>query len=104
MKKIMTTLSVAIVLGLACPVLSSAEEEKETTMKMSDVPAAVQQTFKQEAAGARIVRIEKEEENYEVVIEKNGKETGIEVNADGKVVSRHNEKKEHKEKGDGDKD
>jgi hypothetical protein len=105
MKKLMTTLSVAVVLGLACPVLSSAEEEKETTVNMSDVPAAVQQTFKQEAAGGRIVRIEKEENNYEVVIEKNGKQTGIEVNADGKVVSRHNEKKEHKEKGEkGDRD
>jgi hypothetical protein len=101
MKKLVTTLSMAVVLGLACPVLSSAEEEKETTMKMSDVPAAVQKTFKEEAAGARIVRIEKEENNYEVVIEKNGKQTGVEVNADGKVVSRHNEKKEHKEKGEG---
>ncbi len=97
MKKIITVLSLAV-LGLACPVLSSAEEEKETTMNMSDVPAAVQQTFKKEAAGARIVRIEKEENNYEVVIEKNGKQTGVEVKADGKVVSRHNEKKEHKEK------
>ena len=71
-------------------------------MKMSDVPAAVQQTFHKEAAGGRIVRIEKEENNYEVVIEKNGKQTGVEVNADGKVVSRHNEKKEHKGKGDDD--
>ncbi len=102
MKKMITTLSVAVLLGLACPILSSAEEEKETTMSMSDVPAAVQQTFKKEAAGARIVRIEKEENNYEVVIEKNGKQTGVEVKADGKVVSRHNEKKEHKEKGDED--
>jgi hypothetical protein len=101
MKKLVTTLSMAVVLGLACPVLSSAEEENETTMKMSDVPAAVQKTFKEEAAGASIVRIEKEENNYEVVIEKNGKQTGVEVNADGKVVSRHNEKKEHKEKGEG---
>jgi|ERR1044071_4350163 hypothetical protein len=100
MKKTITTLSLAVVLGLACPVFSSAEEEKETIMKMSDVPAAVQKTFKEEAAGGRIVRIEKEENNYEVVIEKNGKQTGVEVNAEGKVVSRHDEKKEHKETGE----
>ena len=67
MKTIITTISVAIILGLASPVLFSAEEENETTMKMSDVPAAVQKTFKEEAAGGRIVRIEKEEDNYEVV-------------------------------------
>ena len=92
----------AIILGLASPLLFSAEEESETTMKMSDVPAAVQKTFKEEAAGGRIVRIEKEEDNYEVVINKNGKQTGVEVSSDGKVVSRHDEKKEDKEKGDKD--
>ena len=92
----------AVILGLASPVLFSAEEENETTMKMSDVPAAVQKTFKEEAAGGRIVRIEKEEDNYEVVIDKNGKQTGVEVSSDGKVVSRHDEKKEDKEKGDKD--
>jgi len=102
MKTIITTISVAVILGLASPVLFSAEEENETTMKMSDVPAAVQKTFKEEAAGGRIVRIEKEEDNYEVVINKNGKQTGVEVSSDGKVVSRHDEKKEDKEKGDKD--
>ena len=43
---------------------------------------------------------EKEGQNYEAVIEKDGKQTGVEVTADGKVVSRHDESKEHKEKGE----
>ena len=43
---------------------------------------------------------EKEGANFEAVIEKNGKQTGIEIDANGKVVSRHNESKEHKEKGE----
>ena len=43
---------------------------------------------------------EKEESNYEAVIEKDGKQTSVEVSADGKVVSRHDESKEHKEKGE----
>ena len=78
------------------------EEEKEEAINMSDVPAAVQKTFNDEAAGGKIVRVEKEESNYEAVIEKDGKQTGVEVSADGKVVSRHDEKKEHKEKGEKD--
>jgi hypothetical protein len=33
------------------------------------------------------------------VIEKNGKQIGVEMDANGKVLSKHNEAKEHKEKG-----
>lgn len=86
------------VLTLGAWTTLSAHEEKEETVKMSDVPAAVQKTFKKEAAGGKIVRVEKEEKNYEIVIEKGGKQTGVEVSMDGKVVSRHDEKKEKGEK------
>ncbi len=100
MKHIITAVTAATVLTLSAWTPLSAEEEKEETIKMSDVPEAVQKTFKAEAAGGKIVRIEKEETNYEAVIKKNGKEVGVEVSADGKVVSRHDEKKEDKEKGE----
>ena len=93
-------MAVATVLTLGAWTPLSAEEEKEEAISMSDVPAAVQKTFNDEAAGGKIVRVEKEENNYEAVIEKNGKQTGVEVSADGKVVSRHDEKKEHKGKGE----
>jgi hypothetical protein len=46
---------------------------------------------------AAIVRWEKEGANYEAVIEKNGKQIGVEMDANGKVLSKHNEAKEHKE-------
>ena len=95
-------MAVATVLTLGAWTTLSAEEEKEEAISMSDVPAAVQKTFNDEAAGGKIVRVEKEESNYEAVIEKDGKQTGVEVSADGKVVSRHDEKKEHKEKGEKD--
>jgi hypothetical protein len=62
--------------------------------------AAVQKAVEPDAKGGTIVRWEKEGENYEAVIEKDGKQTGVEVTADGKVVSRHDESKEHKEKGE----
>ena len=95
-------MAVATVLTLGAWTTLSAEEEKEEAISMSDVPAAVQKTFNDEAAGGKIVRVEKEESNYEAVIEKDGKQTGVEVSPDGKVVSRHNESKEHKEKGEKD--
>ncbi len=47
-----------------------------------------------------IVRWEKEGANFEAVIDKNGKQIGVEMDASGKVLSKHNEAKEHKEKGE----
>jgi hypothetical protein len=82
----------------ASSALAKENEEKEQKLSQSDVPAAVQKAVEAELKGGKILRWEKEGDNYEAVIEKNGKQTGIELNADGKVVSRHDEKKEHKEK------
>jgi hypothetical protein len=84
----------------ASSALAKENEEKEQKLSQSDVPAAVQKAVDAEAKGGKILRWEKEGDNYEAVVEKNGKQTGIEVNADGKIVSRHDESKEHKEKGE----
>ena len=91
----------AISAGLAFGVTAQAKEEKheEQTINSSDVPAAVQQAAQAEAKGRTIVRWEKEGANFEAVIEKNGKQIGVEMDATGKVLSKHNEAKEHKEKG-----
>ena len=92
----------AISAGLAFGVAAQANEEKheEQTINSSDVPAAVQQAAQAEAKGGTIVRWEKEGANFEAVIEKNGKQIGVEMDANGKVLSKHNEAKEHKEKGE----
>jgi len=100
MKHIVPVMAIATVLTLSAWTPLFAEEENEEAISMADVPAAVQKTFNDEAAGGKIVRVEKEESNFEAVIEKDGKQTGVEVSPDGKVVSRHDEKKEHKEKGE----
>jgi len=100
MKHIIPAIAVAAVLTLGSWAPLSAEEEKEESISTSDVPAAVQKAVEAEAKGGTIVRWEKEGSNYEAVIEKSGKQTGIEVSPDGKVVSRHDESKEHKEKGE----
>jgi hypothetical protein len=100
MKHIVPIIAVATAMTVSAWTPLFAEEENEQAISMSDVPPAVQKTFNDEAAGGKIVRVEKEENNYEAVIEKDGKQTGVEVSPDGKVVGRHNEKKEHKEKGE----
>ena len=90
--------------GLACSVVAK-EAEKETPVDMNSLPAAVQKTIKDKAQGGEIVRVEKENDNgkwnYEVVVKKNGKEWGFEVDKNGKYLGhKHDEAKEHKEKGE----
>ena len=88
--------------GLAFGVTAQAEEREhgEQSISSAAVPQPVQQAAQAEAKGGRIVRWEKEGRNYEAVVEKNGKQIGIEMDANGKVVSRHDESKEHSEKGE----
>jgi YD repeat-containing protein len=91
----------AVSAGLAFGVVAQGhEKEKEETISNADVPAAVQQAADAQAKGGKIVRWEKEGSNYEAVIEKNGKQWGMEFDANGKLVSKHDEGKEHKEKGE----
>ena len=98
-KKLLTVAAVSA--GLTFGVAAQANEEKheEQTINSSDVPTAVQQAAQTEAKGGTIVRWEKEGANFEAVIEKNGKQMGVEMDANGKVLSEHNEAKEHKEAG-----
>ena len=99
-KKLVTVAAVSA--GLAFGIAAQANEEKhqEQTINSSDVPAAVQQAAQAQAKGGTIVRWEKEGANFEAVIERNGKQIGVEMDANGKVLSKHNEAKEHKEKGE----
>jgi uncharacterized membrane protein YkoI len=90
--------------GLASGVIAK-EATKERAIDMNSLPAAVQKTIKEKAKGGDIVRVEKESDagkwNYEVIVRKNGKELGFEVDKDGKYLGhKHDEAKEHKEKGE----
>ena len=75
-------------------------KEKEENLSSSDVPQAVQKAADTQAKGGKIVRWEKEGANYEAVIEKDGKQWGFKFDANGKVVSKHDESKEKGEKGE----
>jgi hypothetical protein len=50
----------------------------------------VQQAAQAEAKGGTIVRWEKEGANFEVVIDKNASRSRVEMDANGKVLSKHN--------------
>jgi len=99
-KNLITAVAVStgLVLGVAAQAME--EEHQEQAISSTDVPAAVQQAAQAEAKGGTIVRWEKEGANFEAVIEKNGKQIGVEMDANGKGLSKHSEAKEHKEKGE----
>ena len=83
----------AVSAGLAFGVAAQGKEKKheEENVSSSDVPAAVQKAAEAEAKGGKIVRWEKEGADYEAVIEKGGKEWGYKFDANGKMLSKHNE-------------
>src|SRR6266540_4085251 len=103
MKYIVRVIAVATVMTLGAWTALSAEEENEQVVKMSDLPAAVQTTIKDKAGTNEIEKIEKKTEDgetvYEAVVNKNGKEWSIEVDANGKFLKQYEESKE-KEQGE----
>jgi plastocyanin len=99
-KKLVTVAAVSAALSFSVTAQAKEEKHEEQTINSSDVPAAVQQAAQAEAKGGSIIRWEKEGANYEAVIQKKGKQIGVEMDANGKVLSKHNEAKEHKETGE----
>ena len=99
-KNLVTIAAVTAALSFSVTAQAKEEEHEEQTINSSDVPAAVQQAAQAEAKGGSIIRWQKEGANYEAVLQKNGKEIGVEMDANGKVLSKHSEAKEHKEKGE----
>ncbi len=105
MKYIVPVMAVATVMTLGAWTPLSAAEQKEETVKMSDLPAAVQTTIKDKAGTNEIEKIEKKTEDgktiYEAVVEKDGKHWSIEVNEQGKFLKEYEEGKKKKgEKGE----
>ena len=90
----------AVSAGLALGTIASGHGNKEENISSSDVPQAVQQAADKHLKGASIVRWEKEGSNYEAVVSKDGKEWGYKFDANGKMLGKHSESGEHKEKGE----
>jgi uncharacterized membrane protein YkoI len=91
-------LTIVISAGLACGVAAQVREQPGEMVQMKSLPASVQQTINQKAAGGEIVRVKREDDtngrwNYEVVVRSQGKEWGFEVDPNGKLLRTHGEKK-----------
>jgi plastocyanin len=98
-KKLAIAAAMSAALSFSLAAQAKEEKHEEQSINSSDVPAAVQQAAQTEAKGGTIVRWEKEGANYEAVIQTKGKQIGVEMDANGKVLSKHDEAKEHKKQG-----
>src|ERR1044071_1968379 len=95
-KNLVTAAAVSAALSFSVTAQAKEKKHEEQTINSSDVPAAVQKAAQAEAKGGPILRWEREGSNYEAVIQKKGKQIGVEMDANGKVLSKHNEAQEHK--------
>jgi hypothetical protein len=98
--KLFTIVAVGAGLAFGSIAYGHGNKEKEESISNSDVPQAVQQAAEKQTKGASIVRWEKEGANYEAVVSKDGKEWGYKFDANGKLLGKHSESGEHKEKGE----
>ena len=92
----MTTAVVAIVICVGFTLSASAEPGKHPGEKvdLKSLPASVQQTINQKAAGGQVVKIMREDDpdgkwNYEVFVKANGKDSKFEVDPNGSFVKQH---------------
>jgi hypothetical protein len=94
--KLVTAIVLSASLGFA------AQAQEETPVEMKDLPSEAQTTIKEKAGNDQILRIAKEtrkgKECYDAVVNRNGKEMAIRVDANGKFVGTHPEKGQQKEK------
>jgi hypothetical protein len=81
-----------VVLALALPALAEGKEgKKKEEIKLTDCPAAVQKTVKENAGGGEILEVEKSAKKgavvYEAEVQKaDGKKIDIKAAADGKLI------------------
>jgi hypothetical protein len=99
-----TRLIVALIVSVGLTLGPAALAQEETPVDMKDLPSPAQTTIKEKAGSDQIVRVAKEtrkgKECYDAVVNKNGKEMAIRVDADGKFLGLHKEKAVQKEKTD----
>ena len=91
-----TTAVVAIAICVGFTLSASAEPGKHPGEKvdLKSLPASVQQTINQKAAGGQVVKVIREDDpdgkwNYEVFVKANGKDSKFEVDPNGSFVKQH---------------
>ncbi len=96
MKTTKAVLAIAIGIGLTLSVGAQPGKHPGEKVDVKSLPAEVQQTIKEKAAGGNIVKVMREDDpdgkwNYEVFLTTNGKASGFEVDPNGKFLKEHGE-------------
>jgi uncharacterized membrane protein YkoI len=96
MKMTKAVVAMAIGLGLTLGAAAQPGQHPGEKVDLKSLPAAVQETIKQKAAGGNIVKVFREDDpdgkwNYEVSVKANGKESLFEVDPNGNFVKQHGE-------------
>ena len=89
----------AIAIGVGFTLSAVAEQPGKhpgEKVDLKSLPASVQKTINEKAAGGNIVKVVREDDpdgkwNYEVFLKANGKESGFEIDPNGKFVRNHGE-------------
>jgi len=97
MKKINLLVTAVIGAGFVISASAFAQNEMGEAVEMDSLPAAVQKTIKEKAAGGEIVAVRREDDkdgkwNYEARVKQNDKEWEMEVSPEGKFVKKHEKK------------
>ena len=87
-------LAITIGVGLSLSMVAEPGKHPGEKVDLKSLPASVQETINQKAAGGQIVKVLREDDpdgkwNYEVFVKANGKEAGFEVDPNGKFVKQH---------------
>jgi hypothetical protein len=83
-------LAAAISVGLAFSAAAQLRGRPGEMVEVKSLPASVQQTINQQAAGGEVVQVKREDDangkwNYEVVVRTNGKESGLQSRSEREV-------------------
>jgi hypothetical protein len=94
MNTMKTVLAIAIGVGLTLNATAQPGKHPGEKVDLKSLPVSVQQTINGKAAGGQIVKILREDDpdgkwNYEVFVKANGKQSGFEVDPNGKFVKNH---------------
>jgi uncharacterized membrane protein YkoI len=94
MKTTKAVLAIAIGVGVSLSTAAEPGKHPGEKVDLKSLPAAVQQTIKEKAAGGNIVKVMREDDpdgkwNYEVFVKASGKESKFEVDPNGNFVKQH---------------
>jgi hypothetical protein len=92
----MTKAGLAVAIGVGLTLGAAAQPGKHPGEKvdLKSLPASVQETINQKAAGGSIVKVLREDDpdgkwKYEVFVKANGKNSGFEADPNGNFVKQH---------------